>query len=96
VILDAGGLLIPGNSPGTLVVDGDLVVNGGDSDPLAVEDGEVDGLDVPRIEIEIGGLILGEEFDVIQANGIASFNAGQFDICSLTDLNLTMAVASNF
>lgn len=80
LILDAGGLLMPGNSPGTLVVDGALVVNGGGSDLLAVEDGQVEGLDVPRIEIEIGGLIPGEEFDVIQVNGSASFNGGQFDI----------------
>jgi hypothetical protein len=62
-----GGLVNPGNSPGTLIIDGDYTQT-------------LDG----ALKIELGGLLAGSEYDVLNVSGTASLG-GSLNV-SLIDL----------
>ena len=70
------GVLAPGDSPGSTIIDGNYILNGG------------------SIELELGGLLAGTEFDFISTTGDFTINGGTLDV-SLID-GFTLANGNDF
>lgn len=93
VTIESGGILAPGNSPGTLTINGDLLLDSGSI--LEFEFGEADAVGGPLNDLVVvdGDLVLDGILNVTETAG-GSFDPGLYRIISysgaLTDNGLTL------
>jgi len=63
---NAGAIIAPGESPGTMTIDGDYTQDDGGA-----------------LQIEVAGLIPGDDFDLLEITGTATLNGGTLDVVLL-------------